>query len=68
MYAVSWACDTMVKSVEQKMVRGAFADSTVGVQTEGTQQLASVDIWEGDRMLTGRLSPAEQQHSGSCPL
>lgn len=34
------------------MVRWAFDDSTVGVQTEGTQQLEAVDIWPRDRLLT----------------
>lgn len=58
----------MLKSEPHRTVRWAFATSTVGVQTEGTQQLASVDIWERDRLLTGRLSLLELQHSWSCPL
>ena len=61
-YAASLACDRVVKWWYEQLLTAQW------VQTEGTQQLASVDIWKRDRLLTGRLSPPELQHSGSCPL
>lgn len=39
--------------------RWLFANGTVGAKSEGTQQLAWLDIWERDGLLTSRLSPLE---------
>lgn len=50
--------------------RWLFANGTVGVKTEGTQQLAWLHIWERDGLLTSRLSQLEllQCHRGPGAL
>lgn len=47
--------------------RWLFASGTVGAISEGTQQLAWLDIWERDGLLTSRLSPLELLHSRRGP-